>query len=155
LCFADLRPPAPAQVKEPVTVASAPTQPLAAVEMIAAAAVARPPFVAAVVPSVVEDPDPLAVLEAAATQAANPVDPSPTWPCPQCGAKVAMNMDFCNDCGAGFLAGVADGSSVRLPVVGEVKSMSSSQRLMMGLMVAVALMAGIVALAFIGGHLFN
>ena len=66
-----------------------------------------------------------------------------------------MDLDFCNECGAGFLASVADGASMRIPVVGEVKSMSSAQRLMMGIMVAVALMAFIVALAFIGGQLFN
>jgi hypothetical protein len=65
-----------------------------------------------------------------------------------------MDMDFCNDCGAGFLSAVA-GSAVRLPVIGEVKSMSSSQRLMMGVLVALGLMVVIVVLAFIGGHLFS
>lgn len=66
-----------------------------------------------------------------------------------------MDMDFCTECGAGFLSGAAGGTSVRLPGIGEVKTMSSSQRLMMGMMVAVVLMAVIVALAFIGGNIFN
>jgi hypothetical protein len=162
LCFADLRAPVAAPVREPAVVAATASLPLATVDQVAAdsATPAAHPHVpthaaqpAGAAP--VEEPDPLAALEAAAVQAANPAAPSPTWPCPQCGAKVAMDMDFCNECGAGFLSGVADGASVRLPVVGEVKTMSSSQRLMMGVMVAVALMAVIVALAFIGGHLFN
>jgi len=68
---------------------------------------------------------------------------------------VPIELDLCNECGTPFLAGVADGATVRLPVVGEVKSMSKSQRLMMGIMVAVALMALIVMVAFIGGHIFG
>lgn len=151
--------------------AATPTQPLAKVDAVAAShvaaasvaesvtdAVIQPPSATATQPSSaapVDETDPLAVLEAAAAEAATPPAPSPTWPCPRCGAKVPMDMDFCNECGAGFLSGVANGSSVRLPVVGEVKSMSSTQRLLMGMLVAIALMAAIVALGYIGGHLFN
>jgi hypothetical protein len=75
------------------------------------------------------------------------------WPCPRCGAQVAMALDACGDCGAGFLAGARSSTTTRLPIVGDVGTMSGGQRLLVGVGLMVVLMALFVAVAAIGGHL--
>lgn len=78
--------------------------------------------------------------------------PDPTWPCPQCGAAVPIELDMCNSCGAAFLSGAAGKVAVKLPMVGDVTRMSSSQRLFMALGVGFGLMVILIALLFLGGH---
>lgn len=150
LCFADLRTPLE-PAREPATVAAAPTQPVNAavvpgptIDATRAPAVTRPDTAAAPVHLDLADP-----LGAQPTSVV-----SPTWPCPRCEQQVPIELDACNACGAGFLAGADIGQALRLPVVGEVTSMSSAQRLLMACGVAVAVTALLVLLAFVGGHLF-
>jgi hypothetical protein len=64
-----------------------------------------------------------------------------------------MSLDYCNSCGAGFLAGASDGNTVRVPLFGEVSKISSGQKLGLGIGVALGLMLVIVVLATIGGKL--
>jgi hypothetical protein len=81
--------------------------------------------------------------------------PAPTWPCPQCDARVSMELDACGSCGAGFLAETSSTSvSMKLPVVGDVSRMSKGQRLMMAIGFAIALMLAFVLLAEVGGRIF-
>jgi uncharacterized OB-fold protein len=149
LCFADLRLPTPEPVREPAAVAAVPTQPAVATQPVAAEPVAAQPppaDLALAEPTVEIDPaDPLGLTGQA----------PPTWPCPRCGQSVAIELDACDACGAGFLSGAAATESVRLPVVGDVRSMSSSQRLLLAFGIAVAVTVVLVLLAFVGGHLFG
>ena len=99
------------------------------------------------------------VLDAATPLPIDPTDDAapvvPTWPCPSCGAQVAMDLDACESCGAGFLAGASSTAvSVKLPVVGDVNRLSKGQRLVMAAAIAVALMLAFVLLAEVGGHIF-
>jgi hypothetical protein len=89
-----------------------------------------------------------------AVQLATPTVDEHTWPCPTCGTSVLMSLDFCNSCGAGFLAGVSDGATVRVPLVGDVSKITSGQRLALAGGVALSLMLVIVVLATIGGKIF-
>jgi hypothetical protein len=185
LCFADLRPPAPEPVREPAAVAAVaqptvPAQPLAAqplaAQPLAAQPLAAPPLaaqplaaqpLAAPPVSPVDPTDVDAAVDAdsvAAPIAIDPADPlglsvpagpSPTWPCPRCGHSVPIELDACNECGAGFLSGAAATKSVRLPMVGDVTRMSSGQRMFVAFAVSVGVMFVLVLLAFIGGHLFG
>jgi hypothetical protein len=165
LCFADLRPPAPEPVREPAAVAAVaqptvPAQPLAA-QPLAAQPLAAPP-VSPVDPTDVDaavDADsvaaPIAIDPADPLGLSVPAGPSPTWPCPRCGHSVPIELDACNECGAGFLSGAAATKSVRLPMVGDVTRMSSGQRMFVAFAVSVGVMFVLVLLAFIGGHLFG
>jgi uncharacterized OB-fold protein len=154
LCFADLRPPAPEPqpppatarepLREPVSVASAATTPFAPGPPVGPGPAATPVEAAGLIE--VDPADPLGMAEPTAT---------PTWPCPRCGHQVAIELDACDACGAGFLSGAASTNAVRLPVVGEVTSMSSSQRLLMAIAVAIVVMGLLVFLAFLGGQIFN
>jgi hypothetical protein len=76
-----------------------------------------------------------------------------TWPCPSCGTSVPMSLDFCNSCGAGFLAGASDGNTVRVPLIGDVSKISSGQKLGLAIAIALGLMLVILVLATIGGKL--
>jgi hypothetical protein len=80
--------------------------------------------------------------------------PAATWPCPRCGAKVALSLDACSECGAGFLSGATATAAARLPLVGDMGKMSQGQRLLVGVGISVVLMTLFVLLAAIGGHLF-
>jgi hypothetical protein len=64
---------------------------------------------------------------------------------------VAISLDVCQDCGAGFLSGAAGGATARLPLVGDVGRMSQTQRLLIGIVIALVVMVVLVALAAIGG----
>lgn len=64
-----------------------------------------------------------------------------------------MSLDYCNSCGAGFLAGASDGNTVRVPLIGDVSKISSGQKLGLGIAVAIGLMLLILILATIGGKL--
>lgn len=162
LCFADLR--TPAVVREPVSVsAGIHDRDLDDPQAAAVAALQPPtaaPAAAAVVADAVPAVDHLVAAEAAPTvdgevtagdDAAEPVEDEATWPCPRCAADVAISLDACDTCGAGFLAGAAGQVSTRLPLVGDMTKMSSAQRLGVGIGISVALMIVVVVLAALGG----
>lgn len=65
-----------------------------------------------------------------------------------------MSLDECPDCGAGFLSGASIAPAANLPLVGDMRRMSQGQRLLVGAVISVALMALFVLLAEIGGHIF-
>ena len=104
LCFADLRPPAPAR-PEPEPVADPPAySPVPAVRA----------------------PDPLtAPLESVAT----PVT-GPSWPCAACGTVNPMAADVCSACGRHFLAGLREDQPplLELPYVGDITQLSRGHR---------------------------
>jgi hypothetical protein len=87
-----------------------------------------------------------------------PAPPRPTdtasWPCPHCRAWVAMSLDSCPDCGAGFLSGATETVGTRLPLVGDMSTFSAGQRLLIGAGISIVLMVIFVVLAEVGGHLF-
>jgi uncharacterized OB-fold protein len=172
LCFADLRPPAAEPAREPATVAAAPaqpatpTQPLSAAQPVTAAQPVAQPVqqpaagAVAVTPAAVDgETEPGAVEPGVDIDPADPLGltekPQPTWPCPRCGHAVDIELDACDMCGTAFLAGAAAAQPVRLPGVGDVNSMSSSQRLLFACGIALAVTVVLVLLAFIGGHLFG
>lgn len=141
LCFADLRQPAP--VREPVSVpASVPGAPPAVAE---AAALASP--TAAVASAAVSLPSPRSTV-------ATPVGDKARWPCPRCSELVALSLDACETCGAGFLAGATTAALARLPVIGDVGQLTSSQRLLFAGAVAFAVTVVLLLLATLGAKLF-
>jgi hypothetical protein len=77
-----------------------------------------------------------------------------TWPCPRCGERVALSMDVCESCGAGFLAGVSTKVSARVPLIGDMTQLSSGQRWLVAMGFSVALIVVFVLLAFIVGEVF-
>ncbi|HTW18982.1 MAG TPA: hypothetical protein VME70_02085 [Mycobacteriales bacterium] len=79
--------------------------------------------------------------------------PALTWPCAACGENVAMDLDTCPSCGSGFLSGSSDGPSTRLPMVGDITTMSRSKRLVVGLGIAAVVIIVIVLLLTLVGHL--
>jgi hypothetical protein len=81
-----------------------------------------------------------------------PVD-GPMWPCPTCGATVPMSLDFCNSCGAGFLAAARHGHSLQVPFFGDIGKLTSGQRLTIGVITTLALILVFVIVATIGGKL--
>jgi hypothetical protein len=166
LCFADLREPAP--VREPVSVparagsvaAVAPdagADPAMLAHDVAPIPVPVAAHAASILAGTALDPHtPLPGLSRPTVPAAA-VTPSPaaapvtavaeaTWPCPRCGDQVAISLDICGSCGAGFLSGASTTMSARLPMVGDVTQMSSGQRwlLAMGISAVFAIMLVIV-----------
>jgi predicted RNA-binding Zn-ribbon protein involved in translation (DUF1610 family) len=75
-----------------------------------------------------------------------------TWPCPRCGEQVAISLDSCQSCGAGFLSGASTAMSARLPVVGDMAKMSQGQRLLVAAGISAALIVVLVVVAFVIGH---
>ena len=121
LCYADLRPPAPAA--PPVPPAPSEAEPGAA------------------------DPltSPYPLVEAGPVPSPEPLDPEldvPTWPCAACGTANRLERDTCAGCGAPFLSGLRDTEAplLELPLVGDLTRLDRSHRL--------ALAAGVV-LAFL------
>jgi ribosomal protein L40E len=152
LCYADLRHP----IETPV--ASAPAVTHAAVSAAAKAEIPIAPTAAAAMRATVTAAS-ADVLDAATPL---PTDdhplhvaaPAPTWPCPRCGARVSMELDSCDSCGAGFLAETSSTSvSMKLPVVGDLNRLSKGQRLVVAIGFAVVMMVLFVLLAEIGGHI--
>jgi hypothetical protein len=130
-------------VREPVSVPAAP-----ALERLAAT-LAAPVQVAAPVPGPVAAAQAPAPVPAPATAVAKEV----TWPCPRCKASVAISLDACPECGAGFLSGVAQKTSTKLPIIGDVGRMSQGQRLLIGAGISIVLMMAFVVILEVGGHL--
>ena len=96
LCYADLRPPAPAA---PVQTAPAPVVPTQGPPT-ADAAVNAPVTLVADPPAA----DPFTDPVAAASPGVVPVVPTPSgWPCARCGELVPFTDDECPDCHARFL----------------------------------------------------
>lgn len=155
LCYADLRQPVASPAS--ATPASEPPAPgvvaaaaRAEIAVAPTAAAAMRATVTAVAADVLDAATPLPV------DADRPVDAAkvaPTWPCPRCGAKVAMDLDACDSCGAGFLSGAsATSRSVALPVVGDLTRMSSGQRMLVAIGVAIGICVLLVLLAEVFGH---
>jgi hypothetical protein len=99
---------------------------------------------------------PASLVEAAATPSAPaaPVAVESTWPCPRCGERVALSVDVCGSCGAGFLAGVSTKVSAHVPLIGDMTQLSSGQRWLVAMGFSVALIVVFVLLAFIVGEVF-
>jgi hypothetical protein len=74
-----------------------------------------------------------------------------TWPCSRCGAQVALLLDACEECGAGFLTGAVAPPTMSLPLVGDVAALSKVQRFGLAAGLAVGLVVVFIALATIGG----
>lgn len=149
LCYADLRHPAePAKEEAPSYAAVA----AAARQEIPVAPTAAAAMRATVVAATADVLDAATPLPGVVSDEAGSEKP-PTWPCPRCGARVAMALDACNECGTGFLSGATAGMSMKLPMVGDVSKLSSSQRLVFGLAVAVAVTLLLVLIGEIGGHI--
>jgi hypothetical protein len=64
-----------------------------------------------------------------------------------------MSLDECPECGAGFLAGLAQTTNTKLPIVGDVGRMSQGQRLLIGGVISIVLMVLFVMVLEIGSHL--
>jgi uncharacterized membrane protein YvbJ len=74
-----------------------------------------------------------------------------TWPCPRCGEKVAIDIDECPSCGAGFLSGATQSISTKLPVVGDVTAMTPGQRWLVAMGISAALVVVLVVVLFLVG----
>jgi hypothetical protein len=74
-----------------------------------------------------------------------------TWPCSRCGARVALLLDACDECGAGFLTGAIPPTTMLLPIVGDVAKLSKVQRFALAAGLAVGLIVIFLALATLGG----
>jgi hypothetical protein len=145
LCYADLRPAAPA-----VEPALAPaTEPAPALEpaQTLEPALGRQPL------SVPGAP-PAAAAPGLAAPVLAPSKREARWPCTRCGASNPMSEDACTDCGAGFLASVASTTPTHLPLVGDVQRMSQAQRILVGAIVAVALIFAFLVVLVVIGHVF-
>jgi hypothetical protein len=133
LCYADLRPPVP----EPAVV----LEPAVALEPALDGALERQP-VSTLTPAPAAPPAMVAAK------------PEPRWPCTRCGASNPMSEDACHDCGTGFLASVASTTPTHLPIVGDVQRMSQAQRILVGGVVAVTLIAAFLIVLVVIGHVF-
>jgi nucleoid-associated protein YgaU len=76
-----------------------------------------------------------------------------TWPCPRCGADAPMTEDHCPVCGTGFLADAAGMKTVKAPLIGDLTKMNRVQKLLFGIVIAVGITLGIVALLTIASLL--
>jgi hypothetical protein len=74
-----------------------------------------------------------------------------TWPCPRCGDQVAISLDVCGSCGAGFLSGASTTMSARLPMVGDVTQLSSGQRWLLAMGISAVFAIILVIVLFIVG----
>ena len=137
LCFARLD----ARPSEPV---------VAAVPAPAPAVPAPAPFVPAPAPFV---PAPAQESAPAATAVAEREE-APRWPCVSCDERVPLAETVCPRCGTPFLGGASADVSLKLPVVGDVVTMSSGARfgLMAGGAAVLALLLVLVFLVL--GHIF-
>ncbi len=153
-------PPPPAQVAPPAAAAPAPVIPTQPATPLATTVTPTPfvpstnplaaaPAVPAQLPAGVEP------VAAPAGETGAEAEATPTWPCPRCGATVPMTDDYCEACGHGFLDDVRGKTSVKVPLFGDVGSMNSGQKLMMGVSVAVGILLVILALLAIGGSIFG
>jgi hypothetical protein len=161
LCYADLRPAPIADVPAPISHPSeaAPpagldarpdplTAPIATLLAPAETPVPEPAAPAAV-PAVPVATEPLPAVVSADPE----LDPAEavTWPCQRCGAAVALALDACPECGAGFLIGAVPTPDLSVPLVGNLTRFSPGQRLLVAAGLAVALIVVFVAVATIGG----
>jgi hypothetical protein len=108
------------------------------------------------VPEPLREPVAATVATAAsAPQAAAPQRAAaPTWPCAACGASVALELDACPACGAGFLADVKGmGLDIQLPGVGDPRHLSSGAKWVIAGVGATAIMLVLLVIAVIGGAL--
>jgi hypothetical protein len=135
LCYADLRPPAPA-----------PPEPVAPDPVLPTPLMPEPGPVLEV-PS---GPDPLtAPLEnVGASRVAGP-----SWPCSACGTVNPMASDVCSACGRHFLAGVRENEQplLELPVVGDITRLNRGHRLAIGFGVVLAVVLLTMLLGFVFG----
>lgn len=147
LCYADLRPkpepvPAPQPVSEPEPAAvGAPV----ARELVDALGVIPPEPLPA---GTVLAPDPH--LDAPIMKAADVRLAEPGWPCRHCGSVVPMAEDNCPQCHTPFLV-PEDFVEVTLPGVGNVRTLDTKMRVVVGLTGAAAVTIVLVILAIVGG----
>jgi hypothetical protein len=161
LCFADLRP-----APEPAANASAAHAPAAhapaahAPAAHAPAAQAAPVAVAsnAVAPSADSDASRLldpqwssSALLTASPEATE--EEQPTWPCLTCGARVAIDLPACSECGMGFMAGLHEPTQVIVPGLGDATHLTSAQKVMLMSIVGGGLMVLLLVGSLILGHL--
>lgn len=76
-------------------------------------------------------------------------DAAPRWPCSRCEAQNGYSDATCAICGAPFLAGAGESSGVHLPVVGDVTQMSTLNRYLLALGVALAVIVVIAAVGLL------
>jgi hypothetical protein len=103
------------------------------------------------VPAPAAPPAPTAA-PAADDAAADPAA-SLTWPCPRCGADAPMTENHCPVCGTGFLADAAGMKTLKAPLIGDLTKMNRVQKLLFGIVIAVGITLGIVALLTIASLL--
>ena len=160
LCYTDLRPPPfadvpapsprPAEAAPPAELDARPdplTAPISTLLAPAEAVASHAQPAAMPTAAVIAEPLPAVV-------AADPeLDPAQTvtWPCQRCGAAVALELDACPDCGAGFLAGAVPTPDLSVPLVGNLTRFTSGQRLLIAAGLAFGLIVIFVAIAAIGG----
>jgi hypothetical protein len=161
LCYADLRPapiadaPAPSsrpsEVAPPTGVDTRPDPLTAPISTLLAPAesVAPQPAPEAAPAAVPVPAEPLPAVVAVDPE----LDPAEavTWPCQRCGAAVALALDACPECGAGFLDGAVATPDLSVPLVGNLTRFSSGQRLLLAAGLAFALIVVFLAVAAIGG----
>ncbi|HVU60960.1 MAG TPA: hypothetical protein VHD58_04795 [Mycobacteriales bacterium] len=100
-------------------------------------------------------PDPAAAGGPTAPGGGDPAE-GLKWPCTGCGAQVPMAEDYCPDCGTGFLSQpVGLTTPTKVPLIGDLSSMNSGQKLMFGIAIATGVVVGMLALLFIGGTVFK
>ena len=119
LCYADLRPaaPAPSEPPAPETVPAAPVLEPSAASPPAAAALPAAGSLDLL------DPTLDAPVAVAADTARGPV----TWPCAACGENVALEHDSCPRCLTPFLAGADPAAAVDIPLVGSLRPLTATK----------------------------
>ena len=81
--------------------------------------------------------------------------PDPAWPCSTCGRLNDLDASVCAGCGDGFLSVVAaaEAASLRLPVVGDLRSLTPGQRRMVNVAVILLVLVLLLVLAGLGAVL--
>ena len=154
LCYADLREPAPVRERAVAPVAPAPDEAHVAMAMAARNGSPLPGSTGSDHTGLLDLPESPEPEPAADVQREDGADAAgeAKWPCLTCGEHVPLSLDSCPACGAGFLAGATTATSTRLPVVGDIGRMSSTQRLLVGFGIAVVVMILLILLATLFGH---
>ena len=75
------------------------------------------------------------------------------WPCLSCGARVALELDSCPECGKPFLAGGDAPVSLHVPIVGDLAQANPGTRFIVGLAAGGVLCAVFIVVLLILGKL--
>jgi hypothetical protein len=156
LCFADLRPVPAAAVPAPRAL---PPEDILPAQSGARGDAAPDPLTAPIsmlldpvaqVPTASPAPEPAAEIGEPLPGVVDPQLAEASWPCSRCGARVALSLDACDECGAGFLTGAIPPTTMSLPIVGDVAKLSKVQRFALAAGLAVTLIVVFLALATVG-----